>query len=109
MSQSRCGSERELPNEALLLSSECGGWRLQQSFALCGDQPPRYLTAMPVISRFLGIVVAILYRDPDPPHFTLPTGSTRSPSGSATVWLQVGSRAARWFTCWSGSTCIGTS
>jgi hypothetical protein len=24
---------------------------------------------MPVISRFLGIAIAILYRDHDPPHF----------------------------------------
>ncbi len=24
---------------------------------------------MPVISRFLGIVIAILYRDHEPPHF----------------------------------------
>ena len=27
------------------------------------------LSAMPVISRFLGIAIAILYRDHDPPHF----------------------------------------
>lgn len=24
---------------------------------------------MPVIARFFGIAIAILYRDPDPPHF----------------------------------------
>lgn len=29
----------------------------------------RYLTATPEISRFLGIVVSILYRDHEPPHF----------------------------------------
>ena len=29
----------------------------------------RYSLQMPVISRFLGIAIAILYRDHDPPHF----------------------------------------
>ena len=28
-----------------------------------------YYSSMPVISRFLGIAIAILYRDHDPPHF----------------------------------------
>ena len=28
-----------------------------------------YLVGMPIISRFLGIAIAILYRDHDPPHF----------------------------------------
>ena len=28
-----------------------------------------YLARMPVISRFLGIAIAILYRDHEPPHF----------------------------------------
>ena len=30
---------------------------------------PSYHCDMPVISRFLGIAIAILYRDRDPPHF----------------------------------------
>jgi len=29
---------------------------------------------MPVISRFLGIAIAILYRDHDPPHFHAASG-----------------------------------
>lgn len=31
-------------------------------------RPPTF-PAMPVISRFLGIAIAILYRDHEPPHF----------------------------------------
>jgi hypothetical protein len=33
------------------------------------DAGIRQSCGMPVISRFLGIAIAILYRDHDPPHF----------------------------------------
>ncbi len=41
----------------------------QLSVALCGHRAPAYVPDVPVISRFLGIAIAILYRDHDPPHF----------------------------------------
>ena len=60
---------------------------------------------MPVVSRFLGIAIAILYRDHDPPHFhatygefeitvTISDGRVRGafpPRGKALVleWLQL--------------------
>ena len=53
----RLGRARSTPSRAAEL------WR----YAAIKRQ--RYLTGMPVISRFLGIAIAILYRDHDPPHF----------------------------------------
>lgn len=69
----------------------------------------RYSPRMPVSSRFLGIAIAILYRDHDPPHFHAIYGEFE-----VTVGITDGVVTGRFprralATCSSGPRCTATS
>src|SRR5574338_593414 len=53
-----------------MLGDRPARFRYSLTFVWCRVSAGRpYFRAMPVISRFYGIAIAILYRDHDPPHF----------------------------------------
>ena len=60
---------------------------------------------MPVISRFLGIVIAMLWNDHAPPHFHARYGEFESRSKSKPVLSKASFHHARSAMCSNGANC----